>query len=92
MKLNLSKQWFETHLPAEDGHEIGAGGPADVGEPIERYRRWQWSVTLSTWALPLCVTKYHCGAMTLQFLCFELHTDMAHRWPTENREPPLGPS
>ncbi len=25
MKLHLSKEWFESKLPAEKGHEIGAG-------------------------------------------------------------------
>ena len=28
MKLHLSQKWFESKLPAEEGHEIGAGCPA----------------------------------------------------------------
>lgn len=49
--------------------------------PPPKYRRWEFALTLETWALPLCITRFHCGAWTMQFLCFELHTSIAHRWP-----------
>ena len=51
--------------------------------PPPKYRRWEFALTLETWALPLCITRFHCGAWTIQFLCFELHTSIAHRWPNE---------
>lgn len=28
MKMTLPKEWYEEKLPAEEGHEIGAGCPA----------------------------------------------------------------
>lgn len=58
-----------------------AGSALDDYTPPPTYRRWQWSCTLSTWALPLQVTRYQCGGIAIQFLCFELLTDRAHRWP-----------
>lgn len=55
---------------------------------VPTYRRWELTLTLSTWALPLCVTRFNCGALTIQFLCFELHTSIAHRWPNAERSGP----
>ena len=34
MKLHLSKEWFESKLPAEEGLEIGAGCPAVPGSAL----------------------------------------------------------
>ncbi len=78
----LSKEWVESKLPNEDGQEIGAGCPAsDLFGPVPTFRRWEFALTLDTWALPLCITRFRCGAVQIQFLCFELHTSIAHRWP-----------
>ena len=60
-----------------------SGNMDDNYESPPTYRRWQFSCTLAVWALPLCVTRYNCGGIAIQFLCFELMTDRAHRWPKE---------
>ena len=78
----LPPEWVESKLPNEDGQEIGAGCPAsDLFGPVPTFRRWEFALTLDTWALPLCITRFRCGAVQIQFLCFELHTSIAHRWP-----------
>jgi hypothetical protein len=57
------------------------GSTCDDYTPPSTYRRWQFSCTLDVWALPLCITRYKCGGVVIQFLCFEALTDRAHRWP-----------
>lgn len=64
----------------QDSNAIGVAS-GDLFGPVPTYRRWEFMLTLSTWAIPLCVTRFNCGALTIQFLCFELHTSIAHRWP-----------
>ena len=64
----------------QDSNAIGVAS-GDLFGPVPTYRRWEFAFTFETWALPLCITRFHCRALTIQLLCLELHTSIAHRWP-----------
>ena len=34
MKIHVTREWAESRLPAEEGHEIGAGCPSVAGSAV----------------------------------------------------------
>lgn len=73
---------MQCHIDAHEKASVPAPGSAlDDYQNPPTYRRWQFSCTPDVWALPFCITRYTCGGLAIQFLCFEMLTDRAHRWP-----------